>query len=373
MILKIALISLALAFFSEESSAQIFRLRVTDYGGTDSNPAFKDYIDSEIQKIQNDINKDVPNAPTSRLMEGTANSSVMAGKGIGSDYASNMNVFLIGAGMGVGADLAKSSMMENGQEKKTDLSGVGLAPGVIVGFNLGFMDSKTFLGMDTDRLNVYFNFMNYKYKHTLNDKPDERSEVELDMLAFGTHFRYDWIKGKGNKLFGWGGVKFHFGYEYNKTDIRFSTQLNETLDDVDPAPTGDVLSGVIGGNPSAIINSSTHSIPLELSTDVQFLYILSLYGGLGADYNMGKATGKGSLNADESSVGCSGGSACGGNPTIKVQADANINGSGSVNPLLFRGFAGVQVNLPFVRVYGQVDKAFGNDLIGATAGVRFVY
>jgi len=258
MILKIALMTLAMALFSEESSAQIFRLRVTDYGGTDSDPTFKAYIDSEIQKIQNEINEDVPNAPTSRLMEGTANASVMAGKGIGSDYASNMTVFLIGAGVGVGADLAKSTMMENGQEKKTDLSGASVAPGVIVGFNLGFMDAKRFLGMDTDRLNLYFNFMNYNYKHTLSDKPNERSEAELDMLTFGTHFRYDWIKGRGNKLLGWGGVKFHFGYEYNKTDIRFAKQLNETLDDVDPAPTGDVLGGTISGNPSAIINSSTH-------------------------------------------------------------------------------------------------------------------
>jgi hypothetical protein len=40
---------------------------------------------------------------------------------------------------------------------------------------------------------------------------------------------------------------------------------------------------------------------------------------------------------------------------------------------LFRGFAGVQVNLPFIRVFVQADKSFGSDLVGATAGVRLVY
>ncbi len=354
---------LTVAFFSDETFAQIFDIKVTNYGfNTTANPQLKTIIDEQIATIETDINKGLPSTDPDRLMEGMANSSVMAGKGIGTDYASGMNVLLIGAGVGVGADLTK--------DKDTDgkLSGVNAASGVILGYNLGFMDTESILGMNTDRLNMYLNFMSYGHDTSLSDKADEKSDASLDMTSGGVHFRYDWVKGAGNKFLGWGGVKFHFGYEYNKTDITFKSTIKKKVED-------DGLNGTINGAPEAKISTMTHSFPLALSTDVQIFYLLSLYGGIGADYNMGKAKAKGSLNGDKSNIACSSGAACtgAGNPTIQVQPQANINGTGNVNPFLFRGFAGLQINLPYIRIFGQVDKAFGNNLIGATAGVRFVY
>lgn len=367
MIIKIAQLALALSmsFYSLESSAQIFDIKVTDYDGADSYPALKALIDTELAKVVADINKDLPGGPPDRLMEGMANSSVMAGKGIGTDYASNMKVMIIGAGIGVGADLAKDKTTDS------DLSGAGVAPGIMMGMNLGFMDSERFLGMDTDRLNMYVNFMSYNYKYDTKDK-ENPTNIDLGMTAAGVHFRYDWIKPRGNKLLGWGGVKFNFGYEYNKTDIVLNSSINETVNTTD---SGATINGTITGSPQATIMSTTHSIPLALSTDVQLLYFLTLYTGMGVDVNFGKAEGRGNLNAQESTISCSSGVTCtaASNPDIKVQASADINGNGAVNPFLFRGFAGLQINLPFIRIFGQVDKAVGNDLIGATAGVRFVY
>ena len=355
-----------LALIPLTSNAQIFRLRITDYDGADAIPAIKNFIDTEIQKVENEINQDLPSAPPQRLMEGMADSSVAAGKGIGTDYASDMDVFLIGAGVGVGADLEKD------ENTDSELSGVGVAPGFIIGMNLAWMDSKRFLGMDTDRLNVYFNFMKYNYDHTLSDKANERSEAELDMLALGTHFRNDWIKGNGSKWLGWGGVKLHFGYEYNKTDLTFSSQINETVNET--SGTGETINGTISGNPRAKIGVNTHSIPISLSTDVRFLYILSLYTGLGADYNWGQAKGSGNINGNESPVNCTGGLCTGaGNPTVLVKPEANIDATGKVTAFTPRAFLGLQVNIPFVRVFVQADKVLTNEVIGATAGVRFVY
>jgi hypothetical protein len=365
MILKL-LLALVTVTTAMPIYAQIFKLNVTDYGLGAGTPAFVNFVNAEISKIQNEINKDLPSAPPQRLMEGMANSSVMAGKGIGSDYASNMSVLLIGGAVGVGADLAKD------KDTNSDISGVGVAPGLIIGTNLGFLDTRSILGMDTNRLNVYFNFMNYSLDKKISEEAGKESAANLKMLAMGIHIRYDWIKARGSKLLGWGGVKFHTGYEYNKTSIAFNSTINETVNET--SSNGEVISGTISGKPAANILVNTGSIPVELSTDVQLLYILSLYTGLGLDYNFGQAKGDGALNAGNSPINCTGG-VCGVGPgtTLQVKPEANIDATGKVETLLYRAFAGVQINLPWTRVFVQVDKSLSNDLVGATAGVRFVF
>ncbi len=363
-------LTLIAGLYASTSSAQIFDIQVTDYGTIPAG-ALRTFVDEQIQTAENSINKDFPSGAPDRLMEGMANSSVMAGKGIGTDYASNMSVFLIGAGVGVGADLDKPAGTDS------PLSGIGVAPGVIVGFNLGFLDTKSILGMDTDRLNIFFNFMSYDMKKKMGD-PGKESEIDLSTLAYGTHVRYDWIKGSGNKLLGWGGVKLNFGFEYNKTKFGFKSQLNETINQT--ATTGEVISGTIKGTPEASILANTTSIPLALSTDIQLLYFVSIYTGAGVDYNMGQAKGSGNLNGETSPLTCRTAGLCRpvgsgglGDQTITVKPSANINTTSKVEPFLYRAFAGVQFNLPWTRIFVQVDKSLSNDLIGATAGLRFAF
>lgn len=345
--------------------AQIFEIKVTDYG-TIVDPTLKAFIDTQVQAVENEVNKDLPSGTPDRLMQGMANSSVMAGKGIGTDYASNMSVFLIGGGVGLGADLAKPPGTDS------PVSGVGVAPGIIVGFNLGFLDAATLLGMRTERLNLYFNFMSYDFKKQTG-APGKESDIDISSLAFGTHLRYDWIRGNGSKLLGWGGVKFTFGFEYNKTNFGFKSKLNQDVNQT--ATTGEVIHGTITGSPESSILATTTSIPLALSTDIQILYFISLYTGLGVDYNMGQAKGKGVLNGNDSTLACDTGGVCAGAgaTTITVKPSANLDSTMKVDPFSYRAFAGFQFNLPWTRIFVQVDKSLSNDLIGATAGLRFAF
>jgi hypothetical protein len=338
--------------------AQIFRLNYAP-SGAPAQAAIEAAISSEIAKAEADINKDLPGAPPQRLMEGMANSSVMAGKGIGSDYASRMDVLLIGAGVGAGADLEKDKTTDS------DLSGIGVQGGLIIGTNLAWMDTQKILGLDTNRLKIYANF----FKYDLN-KPSGDTTIDAELFSIGSHVSYQWILGSPSKLFGWGGVQFHLGYEYNKTQIGFTNKLNETITATQGTETATVA---LSGTPKATITAKTMSIPLEVSTSLQFLYLFSLYGGLGADYNVGSATGKGDINSNTSNVNCTG-VACGGGTSLgTVSPTAALDAKGKPSPFLFRGFAGFQLNLPFIRIFVQADKAFGNDLIGASTGLRFVY
>jgi hypothetical protein len=362
MIFKL-LVTLLTLSMAAPTYAQIFRLNFIEDAGELPAPVLAAF-EAEIQKTEDEINKGLPSASTpDRLMEGMANSSVMSGKGVGSDYASNMSVFLLGAGVGVGADLEKN------EDADADLSGAGLQGGLVLGTNLSWLDTQTILGLDTNRLNVYVNFFKYDHEMETGD-----TKAKIDLNSYGVHFSYDWIKPRGNVLLGWGGVKVHWGYEYNKTKLRFDSQINETV--TTEVGGNSTYTSTVNANPFATIDVATHSIPLEISTSIQFLYFVSLYAGLGADYNMGEATGKGDLNSSNTPVTCTGAGCVGdggdGNYG-EIETDANIDGKGEVNPFLFRGFAGVQFNLPFVRVFVQADKALGNDLVGATAGVRLVY
>jgi hypothetical protein len=369
-ILQVALLA-GLGFYAQESSAQMFRLNVTDYGNLidQDNPdaleqAFINFVDTEIGKIETEINKELPNSSSpKRFMEGMANSSVMAGKGIGSDYASNMEVFLVGAGIGVGVDMEKDDATDS------DISGLGVAPGLVVGANLGFIKGSIF-GLDPKRLNLYLNFMSYSHDQDFEDDASKKSSAGIEMKTLGAHVRYDLVKGAGNKFLGWGGVKLHLGYEYNKTNLEFNTTLSETVSETSDA--GETISGTISGSPTAKIAVATHSIPIEVSTDAQLFYFLSVYGGLGADLNFGQAKGDGALNADPSEIECNGG-VCAGGQEVTILPEANIDATGKVNSFMMRGFAGLQFNLPFFRIYGQVDKAFGTELLGASVGARFVY
>lgn len=352
---KLTLLTLA-TLLSVPAHAQLFRIKVTDYGDLNLDPTIKAAFDAEIAKAEAEINKDLPSSDTERLMQGMADSSVAAGKGVGSDYASGMQVMLIGAGVGVGADLEK--------DKKTDsdISGLGVQPGIIIGANLGFLDTEKILGLETSKLNVFLSGMSYNLDRKMGDQ--NRDQIEAKLTSFGFHVSYDWIKGNGSKLFGWGGVKLHTGYEYNSSKYTFTSTINEQID---VNASGQTVSGTINGRPKAEIEVTTHSIPIEISSSVQFLYLFSLYGGLGADFNMGQAKGSGALNADPTSLNYSGGTG----PT--VQAAANIDGKGDVTSVFGRAFAGVQLNLPYTRLFVQANKVLNNQVVGATAGLRFVY
>jgi hypothetical protein len=348
---------LGLGLYSVDSSAQLFRLRVSNAGSL--NPTQQATLEASLRSIEEEINKEFPSPEDpKRLMEGMANSSVMAGKGIGSDYASRMKVFMIGAGVGLGADLEK--------DKTTDsnLSGVGVQGGIIIGTNLGWMDTQKILGLQTDRLNLYANYLGYNLDRKMGDAGND--QIEAKLKSFGLHASYDLVRSKGSSLLRWGGIKVHTGYEYNSTELTFKTTLKENVSAT--LGGGVSASGTLTGNPAASIDVSTQSIPLEISTNIQLLYLLSLYTGIGADFNFGDAKSKGALNAGDSPVLINGA-----NTGTTVTADANIQGKGKVNPVLTRAFAGVQFNLPYINIFVQADKALGNDLVGATAGVRIVY
>ncbi len=352
---KLLLLS-TLLFLPEISQAQIFKIRrLTDTGNTTLNNA----IDAELLTVQNEINSDLPSASSAgRLLNGMADSQVISAKGFATDYISHFDKILVGAGIGVGADLEKDKNTDS------DASGAGLTGGVMLGLNMSMFADNSFLGMDPKRVSVMMNFMSYNYESDFDE-----ASASIDMLSFGVNGSYKWKEGNGSRLFGWDGVRLHTGYQYTSAKFGFSTNLNETIDPVTVG--GDTYNGTITGTPKIGLESSTHSIPLEISSGVNFLYVLSFYGGLGTDINIGSSKASGASNANPTNLNCTAGACT--VPTIQTQAEANLEGNGKVQPLFLRGFAGFQINLPFTRIYVHANNVFGTELYSVATGLRLAF
>jgi hypothetical protein len=359
-----ALFFLIFILNSNLSYAQVFQIKVLDYGGTDSIPALKNIVDTFLQDIEDDANEDIPQGRPDRIMEGISDSSVIAAKGIGQDYASNFNTLLIGAGVGVGADLKKETSLNS------PVSGIAAATGVIVGTKLNSLGIQEFANLDASRVYTFLNFMNFAHQEDLVKAEGANAFGRFDILNIGLHFRYDWLDGWGDNLFGWGGVKLHWGYEFNDMEITFESDIDRVISADNGAGN---INGRVTGRPKYRVTTQSHSIPLTVSTDIRFLYLLSLYGGGGMDLSYGETKGRGVLNGEVTPLICTSGGFCGGGKLIQVQAQANLNAEGRVNPVFLRTFAGLQLNLPYFRIFGQIDKVIGHKLLAASAGLNFIF
>jgi hypothetical protein len=228
---------------------------------------------------------------------------------------------------------------------------------------MGILPVEKIGKIDMERMNLMVYLMKDDYEDTAGGIDN------AGIKSFGVMASYKWKDGKGTRAAGWGGVKLHTGYQYNSIDFNFSKTLNEPFS----ATSGGVTaSGTIIGKPSAGLEVATHSIPLEISTDVRFLYILSLYGGLGLDYSWGEAKSKVGLNASTADL-CTGVGATCTSGQLDVTPEANINGNGKADAFGSRAFLGLQVNVPFVRIYVQGNKNLSNEMVSGAAGVRLAF
>jgi hypothetical protein len=363
--MKIILLFFIILTFSLSLHAQIFRVEVTDYGGLDSIGPLKNFIDQELMKYQNKVNEDIPNGSPARIMRGMANASTLASSGANADYSSNLETYLIGVSMTAAADLDK----KNGT--KSDVSGVGLAPSLLIGGNLDRLGISNFAGLDTKRLNSYVNFMKIGYEQNLTGALGYDAEAGFKSTTIGFKFQYLWKEGKEYRHASWGGLKLHWGYQYNETKFIFNRELDEVVNLFNGQQN---FNGRLTGRPEFGIDVNTHSIPLELSTDITIFKFLSFFGGAGVNFNIGKAKGSGNADIAATPLVCTdGGTVCGGGRILQMQVKGAADVEDQVNPFTARAFLGAQINLPHVQLYGQLDNSLGTEVYGASVGLRYVH
>lgn len=336
-------LTLALPIYAE---AGLFKVTCTGSNCSNSN------VVAAIAELEAAVNRDLPDADAGTYLKGMANSSVMANKSNGTDYANDIDLFVVGIGAGLGADVGNNSFGDliSGDVDANQLRGVGIQPALMVGLDMGMFDIGDVGFMDFNKLKVFANFFSYEL---------DQSDIKGDIFNFGLHGRYKWIEPISfvpGRLVYWTGVDISTGFEYSSLDVSYTT-----------TQTGSYSSGgvtaTVNGNVKAGAKVSTVSIPVEISTGVQLGYVLSTYAGLGADLNFGSAKGNANVNAviDDNIS------------NTDLTGAMNIGQDDSPDVLTPRAFAGLQFNVPFVRIYAQIDRQIGNDVWGAGAGLRVTW
>lgn len=352
-LLKYFVIILSLTFVTQFAHSQMITLRVTDYGWMTSFPPLQAIFDDYVKSEEAKLNQDNTIKDPQRLMKGIGNSTAVSSRGVGTDYVTEMNNYLVGFSVGAAADLEKNVALENLE------SGIGGAAGLVVGKKIN------------ERLNIYANVGGISHSHTFNGIAGTALDADISTFNTGIHLRYDLIPGSGNTWFGWGGVKSHFGYEYNYNKLTFEDELNEDLQlDVGGVA---VIEGRLKGKPRYTVTTKTHSFPLEFSTDLKFWNHFSLFGGFGGDFNFGKAKGEGDVKAKIfSPLTCSSG-ICTNLNLPEVEAQGHLDAEEKVDLLTMRAFSGLQLNFSQFSAYGMVNKTLGTRIFGVALGAKVAF
>lgn len=295
------------------------------------------------------VNKDLPDADQSTYLDGMANASVATQKGLGVDYASNMQIFLVGASGSIGADLGNNNMFDllGGDVDGNQVRGFGAQVSANLGVNLGLFFKNKFW----NRTNLYLNFLSV-------DVPDSDG-LKGEVSNFGMHLQYMWLPGGsvGLGAFSYGGVYLTSGIEFSKLNISFREDFTSTV-------TEGSVTATFNGSATVGAEVTTTTIPIEISSNVRFLYLFTLFGGLGADFSFGEAKSIASVSGPISVTGSGGGTGT---------ASLDLGQEGSPDVFAMRGFAGLQLNLTALRVSLQLTQGITNDNFAATLGASIAW
>lgn len=336
------------------AQAQMFKVTGTCSGGT---AVVCEQLKS---KLQDEMNKNAPEVSTDKYATGMAKANKISTKGSSTDYANMFDVAMIGANVNVGvqADLSDTKNLD-----KT-ASGLAIAPALLVGLNMNALPISKFGSIPSKDFDLFLSYMAYN-----NSKLSDKDGVKIGgkINHFGIEARYRWIKEKDifpGYMLQWTGVQAHTGYQYTKNKL--SADYNLKASDFSRVDVGGgVYADINSGKADATIEHSTHTIPLELSTGIRMLYVLTLYTGLATDLTMSSDS-KVDINAN-ASISANGV----GGTTFGVVGKQT--GKGKADFFNTRSFLGLQFNVPFVRVFAQYHRYLGDDTHAINAGLKILY
>jgi hypothetical protein len=271
-----------------------------------------------------------------------ADANLLSTKGMGVDYASNPQHFVVGGSIGTAVNGTGVQLGKGGDGLPS--GGFAFQGAAMAGLNLG-----AFAGDDSffRRIVVYGNGL----AANTQGRPFTGRIENL-----GAHLQFQLARPKAGAAVEWGGIAFTTGYEWSRYSMELTEPLPVEADPVRWDASGDLT-----------ISSEASSTPFELSTNLRVL-VATVFVGVASDVNRGAVA--------STTI------ALGGDITTQQQGETYTIGTAAVQAgvtapgaaMLPRAFGGVQINILPVKLYGHVniatDPLFERMGFGAHTGVR---
>jgi len=294
-------------------------------------------------QIQQQVESAFQTTNLAAVLRSFTDATSFSNRGLGVDYASASDDFLIG----IAGDVAISTpgVLDANLHPTTPTTEGGAG-------NFGIMMGASLKGLNLPRWMIFGNGF-YESAST--------AKLGGNLTSAGAHLQYRLVKpetdGGAAVALRWIGIDLTTGVEYTK----WTLGLKDTLtNDYTLGSGATQTSATVVSAGTFNLTSSTLTIPVEATTGFRILELVSIYFGGGIDFTTGKTSID--ANLDGTAVGDSG-------PAKGMNlADVKITASGSntASPAAFRALAGVQLNLWRLKIFAQ-----GNLSQNSTASLSF--
>lgn len=308
-------------------------------------------------ELEGEINKQFQGTNLPDYMGQMSNAQAITNKGQGVSYASDHSLFVIGGSGGLG--LNTTSGFSFSSSGGLPAIGVGAQASVMAGLSLSRFPLPQIGPIDLKKITVFINFFSYSDDSLVTG-------LTMKMNTFGIHAQYKFMDGKnigGIGVLNWGGLAFTTGFDVSSNSFNYKIGQK-----ISTTTSGVTFDWTPSSGSSLSLESKSFSIPLEISTSVRLLYVLSIFAGTGIDLNFGNSTIAANLNGPITTS------------AIGQVGTATLTASEEKGPGFgtWRFFAGPQLNLVplkntnLLSLYAQGNYSIGGNY-GAHAGVRIAW
>jgi hypothetical protein len=275
------------------------------------------------------------------------NAQSFSTKGLGVDYASEATLAEVGATLSFASNVDKA-YKPSGSYTDPPISGGGANFSLMGGIGGGLVGF--------DPLMVFGNWFKGSASVGKLDGSYQNWGLHGQIRLLGPSRKMSAVK----MLVRWGGIAITSGADYSHLSLSQSQSISSTLSVVPGAP----VTVTSTGNLIFTLEQTTWSVPLEVTTSLRLLSLVTVYGGLGLDWQLGGGSNlKIGMNANMSGkyLGA----------TYNDLGTATINATGKVNPspAQLREIVGVQLGiLDMIRFFVQVNVTGGSPMLTSVAG-----
>jgi hypothetical protein len=284
------------------------------------------------------------------------NAQSFSSKGLGVDYASEATLAEVGATFSFASNLDKA-YKPSGSYTDPPVSGGGANFSLMGGLGLGLF------GLDP--VMIFGNW--FKGSATLGqlDGKYQNWGMHGQLRLLGPSRSVSATK----LLVRWGGIAITSGADYSRLSLSTHRQIKSTItvpSQLAGLPGAPVeLSSDVNGNLTFEVDQTTWSVPLEVTTSLRLLSLVTVYGGLGLDWQLGGGSDMNILMDNATVTNKATGASLG---SVSVHATGHANPSTA----RMREIVGVQLSIfDLIRFFAQVNTTASSPMLTSVAlGLR---